>query len=76
MQGRRAFFRSLVGSAAGLLVSRTERLVASTGIGPDDPEVPNQEVARILKEVLPAEKPPAPGEIVRDESVVDESDES
>jgi sulfur-oxidizing protein SoxY len=50
---RRAFLRSCAAAAAGLVVSgslsRAKRLLAATG--PEDPEVPNEEVARILKEV-------------------------
>jgi sulfur-oxidizing protein SoxY len=50
---RRAFLRSCAAAAAGLIasgtLSRAERLVAATG--PEDPEVPNEEVARILKEI-------------------------
>lgn len=50
---RRAFLRSCAAATAGLIASdtlaRTEQLLAVTG--PGDPEVPNQEVARILKEV-------------------------
>lgn len=51
MNHRRAFFRSCVLAVTGLVTSRTERLLAATGIptGPEDPEAPNQEVARILK---------------------------
>ena len=71
MHGRRAFFRSLVGSAAGLLVSRTERLVASTGIWPDDPEVPNQEVARILKGLF-GDRPIRQGHVALDMPLVAE----
>ena len=71
MNGRRAFFRSLVGSAAGLLVSRTERLVASTGIWPDDPEVPNQEVARILKGLF-GDRPIRQGHVALDMPLVAE----
>jgi sulfur-oxidizing protein SoxY len=71
MRGRRAFFRSLVGSAAGLLVSRTERLVASTGIWPDDPEVPNQEVARILKGLF-GDRPIRQGHLALDMPLVAE----
>ena len=54
MKSRRAFFQSCVVSAAGFLVARSEQLLARTGISldPDDPEVPNQEVARILKELF------------------------
>jgi sulfur-oxidizing protein SoxY len=71
MQGRRAFFRSLVGSTAGLLVSRTERLIASTGIWPDDPEVPNQEVARILKRLF-GDRPIRQGHVALDMPLVAE----
>lgn len=50
---RRAFLRSCAAATAGLIASdtlaRTEQLLAVTG--PGDPEVPNEEVARILKEV-------------------------
>jgi sulfur-oxidizing protein SoxY len=50
---RRAFFRSCAAAATGLIasgsLSRAEQLLAATG--PEDPEVPNEEVARILKEV-------------------------
>ena len=54
---RRRFLRTaglaavcLAGSGA---LSRGERLLAATGpgTGPDDPEVPNEEVARILKQI-------------------------
>ncbi len=71
MNGRRAFFRSLAGSAAGLLVSRTERLVASTGIWPDDPEVPNQQVARILKGLF-GDRPIRRGHVALDMPLVAE----
>jgi sulfur-oxidizing protein SoxY len=71
MHGRRAFFRSLVGSTAGLLVSRTERLIASTGIWPDDPEVPNQEVARILKRLF-GDRPIRQGHVALDMPLVAE----
>jgi sulfur-oxidizing protein SoxY len=51
MKDRRAFFRSVVTSAAGLLVGHSEQLLARTGLvlGPEDPEAPNAQVARILK---------------------------
>jgi sulfur-oxidizing protein SoxY len=71
MQGRRAFFCTLVGSAAGLLVSRAERLVAATGIGTDDPEVPNQEVARILKGLF-GDRPIRRGHVALDMPLVAE----
>jgi sulfur-oxidizing protein SoxY len=50
MNARRAFFRSLAGSAVGLLAARTDRLFAATGLG--DPEIPNQKVAGILKDLF------------------------
>ena len=54
MESRRNFFRSCVGAAAGLIANRSERLLAATGLpaGPEDPEPPNEEVARILKELF------------------------
>jgi sulfur-oxidizing protein SoxY len=50
---RRAFLRSCALAAAGLLAAgaASERLIAATRFwpGPEDPEVPNEEVARILQ---------------------------
>jgi len=53
---RRGFLRTCALGVAGLLASkswgRPERLLAATagiGAGPGDPEVPNEQVARILK---------------------------
>ena len=50
---RRAFLRSCAAAAAGLVASGTllkaEQLLAATG--PEDPEVPNEEVARILDKI-------------------------
>jgi sulfur-oxidizing protein SoxY len=55
---RRSFLRTAVLATAGLFgsgaLSAGERLVAATGPalpGPEDPEVPNEIVARILKEI-------------------------
>ncbi len=52
---RRAFFRFCAAAAAGLVASTplAEWLHAATHslAGPEDPEVPNEEVARILKRV-------------------------
>jgi sulfur-oxidizing protein SoxY len=54
---RRAFLRSCALAAAGFLASGTlshpERLLAAvgSGIGPEDPEIPNDEVARILQRI-------------------------
>jgi sulfur-oxidizing protein SoxY len=54
MRDRRTFLRSCLTGVAGLVASRSERLLAATGVapGPEDPEVPNAEVARILKELF------------------------
>ena len=51
MRDRRTFLRSCVFGTAGLIVGRSERLLAASGIavGPEDPEVPNEQVAQILK---------------------------
>ena len=50
---RRAFLRSCAAAAAGLVVSgplsKAKLLLADTG--PEDPEVPNEEVARILEKI-------------------------
>jgi sulfur-oxidizing protein SoxY len=50
---RRAFLRTAALASGALLgadaVSRAEPLLAA-GVGPEDPEVPNAEVARILRE--------------------------
>ena len=51
---RRAFLRSCALAAAGLLASGplSKGVVAGTHVaGPDDPEVPNEEVARILQKI-------------------------
>jgi sulfur-oxidizing protein SoxY len=73
MSERRAFFRSCVLALTGLLTSRTERLLAATGLdlGPEDPEVPNQEVARILKQLF-GERPIRRGHVQLDMPVVAE----
>jgi sulfur-oxidizing protein SoxY len=51
---RRHFLRNALLTAAGMLGSgsllESERLLAAYA-GPDDPEVPNEEVARILREI-------------------------
>jgi sulfur-oxidizing protein SoxY len=50
---RRTFLRSWVFGVAGLLAFRSGALRAATGLGVlEDPEVPNEEVARILKELF------------------------
>ncbi len=73
MSERRAFFRSCALTLTGLLASRTERLLAATGLdlGPEDPEVPNQEVARILKQLF-GERPIRRGHVQLDMPVVAE----
>lgn len=52
---RRFFLRSALLSAAGMLSSNSllegERLLTAYGRDPDDPEPPNEEVARILTEI-------------------------
>ena len=53
---RRRFLRAAALASAGLMASGAlaggERLLAATAAGPDDPEVPNEEVARILKSLF------------------------
>jgi sulfur-oxidizing protein SoxY len=55
---RRSFFRSCLLAGAGLLGSRAllqgESLLAAAGpaLDPGDPEVPNEQVARILKDLF------------------------
>jgi sulfur-oxidizing protein SoxY len=73
MKNRRAFFRSVLGSAGGLLASRSERLLAATGLwnGADDPEVPNQKVARILKDLF-GDRPIRKGHVALDMPLVAE----
>ncbi len=48
---RRSFLRTCTGAATGLLISGTmvNRLLAA--VDPEDPEVPNEEVARILDRI-------------------------
>ncbi len=72
MNDRRAFFRSGLLSAAGLLATRTERLLAAASLPLDpDPEVPNAEVARILKELF-GNRPIRRGHVQLDMPVVAE----
>ena len=73
MNDRRAFFRSWMVTAAGFLASHTERLLAATGIPLEleDPEVPNQEVARILKELF-GDRPIRKGHVQLDMPLVAE----
>ncbi|HYF40441.1 MAG TPA: thiosulfate oxidation carrier protein SoxY [Gemmatimonadales bacterium] len=73
MNHRRAFFRSCLVSAAGLLAARSERLLASTRlvVDPNDPEVPNEEVARILKGLF-GDRPIRRGHVALDMPLVAE----
>ncbi len=52
---RRSFLRACAAGAAGLLASGTfvDRLLAASriAVGPEDPEAPNEEVARILHRI-------------------------
>ena len=56
MPSRRSFLTSCALAGAALLSSDTlsagERLLAASGLDPGDPEVPNEIVARILKELF------------------------
>lgn len=49
---RRSFVRTCAAAAVGMLFSSTvvNRLLATT-LGPEDPEVPNEEIARILQRI-------------------------
>jgi sulfur-oxidizing protein SoxY len=56
MATRRSFLKSVALAGAGLLgtgaLSSGERLLAAPSRDPGDPEVPNEEVARILKDLF------------------------
>jgi sulfur-oxidizing protein SoxY len=56
MGSRRSFLKGCALAGAGLLgsgaLSRGERLLAASGLDPGDPEVPNEEIARILKDLF------------------------
>src|SRR3982751_1655580 len=54
MRSRRTFLGSCVAGIAGLIASPAGRLLAAIGAetGPEGPEVPNEEVARILKDLF------------------------
>jgi len=56
MTSRRSFLRGVALAGAGLLgsgaLSGAERLLAVPALDPGDPEVPNEEVARILKDLF------------------------
>ena len=69
---RRRFLRTAAGLVAAGLVAKAE-LAAATGLvrGPEDPEVPNEEVARILKDLF-ADRPIRRGHVDLDMPVVAE----
>ena len=72
MTDRRAFFRAIGLAAAGPLVLRSEQLLASTGLASfEDPEVPNETVARILKQLF-GDRPIRKGHVSLDMPVVAE----
>ena len=72
MKDRRAFFRALALAATGPLALRSERLLAATGLSSfDDPEVPNEEVSRILKQLF-GNRPIRRGHVALDMPVVAE----
>jgi sulfur-oxidizing protein SoxY len=72
MKDRRTFFRSFLMGAAGLLVSRAERVLGAVPLaGTEDPEVPNAQVARILKELF-GNRPIKRGHVSLDMPVVAE----
>jgi sulfur-oxidizing protein SoxY len=56
MATRRSFLKSVALAGAALLgpgaLSSSERLWAATSLDPGDPEVPNEEVAKILKDLF------------------------
>src|SRR5918996_1774346 len=73
MKDRRKFFHSLAAAAAGLMLSRAERLLAAAPlpIALDDPEVPNQKVAEILKGLF-GDRPIRKGHVALDMPLVAE----
>jgi sulfur-oxidizing protein SoxY len=56
MGSRRSFLKGCALAGAGLLgsgaLTQGERLLAASGLDPGDPEVPNEEIARILKDLF------------------------
>jgi sulfur-oxidizing protein SoxY len=56
MGSRRSFLNGCALAGAGLLgsgaLTQGERLLAASGLDPGDPEVPNEEIARILKDLF------------------------
>ncbi len=74
MASRRSFLRSCALAGAGLfgsgVLGRGERLLASVS-DPGDPEVPNEEVARILKDLF-GDRPIRKGQLTLDMPAVAE----
>jgi sulfur-oxidizing protein SoxY len=74
-RSRRQFFRGALLAAAGMLGSErllhAEQLLTGLDAGPDDPEVPNEEVARILAEISGG-KPIQRGHVTLDMPIVAE----
>ena len=69
---RRRFLRTAAGLVAAGLLARAEFAGASgLAFGPEDPEVPNEQVARILKELF-ADRPIRRGHVDLDMPVVAE----
>ena len=74
---RRSFLRSCALAGAGLLGSggllRGERLLAATGraLDPGDPEVPNEQIAKILKDLF-GDRPIRKGHLSLDMPIVAE----
>jgi sulfur-oxidizing protein SoxY len=56
MGSRRSFLKGCALAGAGMLgsgaLTQGERLLAASGLDPGDPEVPNEEIARILKDLF------------------------
>jgi sulfur-oxidizing protein SoxY len=77
MSDRRNFLRfsalTLVSMAASATVSRSGRLLGATQVmsGPEDPEVPNEKVARVLKDLF-GERPIRRGHVALDMPLVAE----
>jgi sulfur-oxidizing protein SoxY len=56
MGSRRSFLKGCALAGAGMVgsgaLTQGERLLAASGLDPGDPEVPNEEIARILKDLF------------------------
>jgi sulfur-oxidizing protein SoxY len=75
MGSRRSFLKGCALAGAGLLgsgaLTQGERLLAASGLDPGDPEVPNEEIARILKDLF-GDRPIRKGHLSLDMPVVAE----